>query len=155
MWRKLARTGWAARALLLTAAMLVLGLAMAPVAWLRDGPHGLLAEAIAGGLSLAGAALGLAAFAWFSRPDQVLQALAAGMLLRTFLPLAAAAGLYLAQPALAAAGLLVYLLVFYLPALAFETALVVLHVGSVVNAGSSAGQSRAGASRLECQHGRH
>lgn len=115
--------------MLLTASMLVLGLAMAPLAWQQAGPTGLLAEALAGALSLCGAALALAVFGRFSRPDQVVQALAGGMLLRTCLPLAVAAGLYLRQPQLADAGLLVYLIVFYMPALALETALVVAQAG--------------------------
>ncbi|HEY5316098.1 MAG TPA: hypothetical protein VIK18_26455 [Pirellulales bacterium] len=147
MWRKIVQLNGPRRALLLVALMLVLGLAMAPLAWHRSGSAGLLAEAVAGGLSLAGALVALAVFARFSRPDQVLYALAGGMLLRTALPLSAAAALYLSQPRLAEADLLLYLIAFYLPALALETVLIAAQAGGDQ-------RPRAGSSRLGCQHGR-
>jgi hypothetical protein len=147
MWRKIVQLSGPRRALLLTALMLVLGAAMAPLAWLRAGSVGLVAETVAGGLSLAGALAALAVFARFSRPDQVLYAVAGGMLLRTGLPLAIAALLYLSVPQLAEADLLLYLIVFYLPALALETVLIAAQAGGDQ-------QLRAGSNRLGCQHGR-
>ena len=135
------------RALLLAALTLVLGLAMAPLAWFRAGSTGLAAEAAAAGLSLVGALAALAVFARFSRPDQVMYALAGGMVLRTALPLFAAAALYSSQPRLAEADLLPYLIVFYLLALALETVLIAAQAGGDP-------QPRAGSSRLGCQHGR-
>lgn len=147
MWRTVVQLSNRRRALVLAAMMLALGLALAPVAWVRNGVDGLLAEALAGGLSLAGALAALAMFARFPRADQVLHAMAGGMLLRSALPLAAGTALYLSQPWLAKAGLLVYLVAFYLPALALETVL-------LVDLASKTSGTRAGADAREVAHGR-
>lgn len=90
-------------------------------AWAHSGGNGLWAAGAAAGLCLLGAWLALGCMAWFHNPQNVLPGVLLGMGFRSGLPLGCGLCLYLLYPPLAQAGLLYYLVVFYLPLLALGT----------------------------------
>ena len=111
----------------LTAQLGVLGLAVAavfavvgPLAWSGRGMAGLAAAAIAAAICLLGAALALVACHKLRDPKYGLQCMLIGTLLRMGIPLGAALAVQAQGGALAQAGLLVYLIVFYPVTLGLE-----------------------------------
>lgn len=109
-------------------ALLVLAVAMlygvvAPVAWLAAGSVAPIAAAVAAGACLAGAMVALMIVHVCRSPQLALYGLLLGMAARMGLPLAAALAFWQRGGALAEAGLLYYLLVFYPITLGLETLL--------------------------------
>jgi hypothetical protein len=113
----------AARAAALWVATLALGVLVAPVAGLLGGGAGIAASAVAGAACLAGATTALVLCDLLRGPHLALHGILLGMMVRMGLPLGCALIGHFAVPALANAGLLFYLLVFYPVTLAIETAL--------------------------------
>lgn len=109
-------------AVLLLAVAALYGLISPVVAYL-GGAVGLAAAAIAAGLCLLGAGLALGVCRLFRDPRHALHGVLIGMLLRMGIPLFSALAFLLQGGPLAKAGLLVYLLVFYLVTLSVQTAL--------------------------------
>ena len=117
------RRGLACQSAVLLAAALAVYAMVAPVAGSLGGWVGLAAAAVAAGLCLLGAELALVACRLLDNPKYVLCAMLVGMLLRMGIPLASALAIQFQGGALAKAGLLVYLVVFYPVTLFVETAL--------------------------------
>jgi hypothetical protein len=105
---------------LTVAALLVVVL---PLAWLVTGPAGLLAAPVAAGICLLGAVLALIVSHLLREPRVALYGMLFAMLFRMGIPLTFAVTVHLRGGALAEAGVLYYLLVFYPVTLAVETAL--------------------------------
>ncbi len=103
-----------------TALMLFLYAAIAPVAWWHDGVMGLLASGGAAAVCLIGAVGALIASDHFRGPACALHGLACSMAARTGLPLLLVLVLGLQQGSLVKAGAVYYVLVFYLVAMAVE-----------------------------------
>lgn len=122
-FRSLRRRGLAGQSAVLTAAVLVVYAAVSPVAGYIGGAMGMAAAAVAAGLCLAGAGLALVVCRLFRDPKRAFQGVLIGMFLRVGVPLLAALGIQAQGGGLAAAGLFVYLLVFYPVVLIVETAL--------------------------------
>jgi hypothetical protein len=127
-WNKLAVLSLPAQAGLTTALLCGLWIALAPVAYQIAGPMGLVAEALGAGLCLFGALLGLAIGAAFPGSAGVLKRMFFSMSTRTVLPLMVGVALHFKSPELARAGLIYYLLVFYMATLAIETTLLLAQV---------------------------
>ena len=113
--------GVAARAMILGAVVLAALAATAPVAIRLGGSVALAAAAMAAVLCLAGAAAALVIVDRLRTPNSALAALWIGMSVRTGVPLAIGMAIHLHGGPLAQAGLLWYLLLFYLIALAVGT----------------------------------
>ena len=111
----------AARATMLGAVVLAALAAAAPVAIRLGGFLALAAAAMAAVLCLAGAAVALGIVDRFRTPSNMLAALWIGMVIRTGVPFAVGMAIHLHDGPLAQAGLLWYLLLFYLIALAVGT----------------------------------
>jgi len=115
--------GVAVRVTMLGAAVLAAFAVAAPVAVRLGGSLALAAAAIAAVLCLAGSAVALVIVDRFRTPSGALAALWIGMIIRTGVPLAVGMAIHLHGGPLAQAGLLWYLLLFYLIALAVGTIL--------------------------------
>jgi hypothetical protein len=109
--------------------MLLSWLLAAPAAYLISGLPGLAAAAVAVSVVLFGALLAIVIASAFRGPSGAVYGLVLAMAARTFLPLVLGVVLHLGAPALAAAGMIYYLLVFYLAALACETVLALAKLG--------------------------
>ena len=120
---KLRRRGLALQAAVLTGAVLVAYLVVAPVAVAVGGSWGLAAAGVAAGLCLAPAGLALAACRRFRDPKNAWQGVLIGMLLRMGVPLFSALAIQFHGGSLAKAGVVVYLVVFYPVTLFVETVL--------------------------------
>jgi hypothetical protein len=120
---QLSRLGILAQAGLVAGVVVVAWLPIAAVAYAISGSAGVIAAAVAAGVCLIGAEFALIAMLPFGGPSAAMQFLAVGMLARTLIPLVAGVVLHLTVPFLAAAGMIFYLLVFYMIALATETVL--------------------------------
>src|SRR4051794_38071256 len=127
-WNKLAGLSLPAQAGLTSALMCGLWIALAPVAYQVSGAMGLVAEALGGGLCLFGALLGLAVGAAFPGSSGVLKRMFFAMLTRTVVPLMAGVALHLKSSDLARAGLIYYLLIFYMATLVIETTMLLAQV---------------------------
>jgi hypothetical protein len=125
---KLGRLGLLAQTALLIAVALLVWLATCPLAYWVSGTPGLLAAAVAAGICLLGAGLALGIAALFRGPAAAMHGMMLGMLARMVFPLLLGVTLYLKVPALAAAGLIYYLLVFYMATLAIDTLLLLARV---------------------------
>lgn len=112
------------------ASALVIGLwlVVAPVAYQISGPIGPRAAAAGAGVCLLGAWLALAIAALFPGPSGAMHRMLFSMLARTMIPLLLGVALHLNAPNLAAAGMIFYLLIFYLATLVFDTALLLAQV---------------------------
>ena len=112
------------------ASALVIGLWLfvAPVAYQFSGAIGPRAAAAGAGVCLLGAWLALAIAALFPGPSGALHRMLFSMLARTMIPLLLGVALHLNAPSLAAAGMIFYLLIFYLATLVFDTALLLAQV---------------------------
>ncbi len=119
-WRE---ASLAVRAAGLTIVVVLLYAAVAPVGWHLRGPTGLTAAAAAAGVCWLGATLALVVSHLLRGPSAALYGLLFGMALRMGVPMIAALILHVRRGALAEAGVLYYLLVFYPVTLGVETAL--------------------------------
>jgi hypothetical protein len=108
---------------MLGAIVLAVFAATAPVAIRLGGSVALAAAAIAAVLCLTGAAAALMIVDRFRTPSSALAALWVGMTVRTGVPFAVGMAIHLHGGPLAQAGLLWYLLLFYLTVLAVGTIL--------------------------------
>jgi len=113
--------GVAVRATILGVVVLAAFGATAPVAIRLGGPLALAAAAMAAVLCLAGATVALVIVDRFRTPSGALAALWVGMVIRTGVPFTVGMAIHLHGGPLAQAGLLWYLLLFYLIALAVGT----------------------------------
>ena len=113
----------AARGGLLGLAVLVFYVAVAPVAFFIGSMSGLWAAAVAAMVCLVGAAVALAISHLLRSPEHALYGVLFGMAARMCIPLASGLLLHLCGGALAEAGVLYYLLVFYPLTLGVETML--------------------------------
>jgi len=130
----LGKLSFVARQLLLVATMAVVALVIVPWAYLQAGWSGLVTALVAGGVCCVCSCVCLGLFEILRKRQQVLEAMLAGMILRMGLPLglcllARAAGQGVWKDTLfgemSRAGLIYYVLSFYLATLAAETLLVV------------------------------
>jgi hypothetical protein len=124
----LARLGFPAQAGLVAGVVVVACLAVAPVAYAISGSAGVIAAAVAALVCLIGALFALIAMLPFGGPSAAMYSLTVGMLARTIVPLVCGVVLHLRVPFLAGAGMIFYLLVFYMIALATETVLTVAKI---------------------------
>lgn len=116
------RFGFVARCVILISVTAVIYAAASYWGWTRDKEDGVIAASVAAGACLAGA-IGATIFtSWMHDPKRVMPGLAIGMAFRMGLPLLCGIFSRIAFPPLAEAGLLYYLVVFFLPLLALETA---------------------------------
>ena len=115
--------GLSGRVTVITAVMLLLYVASAPLAWWHSGGIGLLAAGTSATVCLIGRVGGLVASDHCRGPSRALHGLACSMAARTGLPLLLAIAMRFQDGALFKAGGVYYLLVFYLAALAVETPL--------------------------------
>jgi hypothetical protein len=121
---ELSSRGLAARGALLAAVVLAEYALVGPLAGVLGGLPGVAAAAAAAGLCLAGAGLALVvSHAFCGRPKYALYGVLLGMALRMGIPLGLGLTCHILGMALARAGLLYYLLVFYPVTLGVETAL--------------------------------
>ena len=89
---------------------------------------GLVASATAAGICLVGAALALAIAALLRGPSAAMYGWLLGMFARALLPLLLGVALHFKVPALADAGMIFYLLIFYLATLVTETLVMLAQV---------------------------
>ncbi len=124
----LARLGILAQAGLVAGVVVVAWLPVAPVAYAISGSTGVIAAAVAAGVCLVGAEFALIATLPFAGTSAAMYSLTVGMLARTLIPLVSGVVLHLRVPLLAGAGMIFYLLVFYMIALATETVLMIAKI---------------------------
>jgi hypothetical protein len=125
MWIYLGRLSFAARAGILGGCVALAWAATMPLAYWSAGAAGAQAASVAAGVCFAGTILALATTEMLSGPLRALYGVLLGMFARTGLPLVATLVIYFKVPALADAGLVVYLLVFYFLTLVVETVLAI------------------------------
>jgi hypothetical protein len=113
---------------MLAAAIIVAWTMVAPVAYEISGLPGLVAATAGAGACLLSAEFALVVGALFHGPLATLYRIAIGMVVRTMFPLVVCVALYLTVPVLAEAGIVFYLLFFYLTTLATETVLLIAQV---------------------------
>jgi hypothetical protein len=130
---KLERLSLPARLALLGAIVIAAYACIAPLAFSRSGNAGLIAAAVAAGVCLFGAAVGLGMASMFRTPQSAMYGVAMSMLARTALPLALGVTLQMNIASLADAGFVYYLLAFYGVALATETILSVAQLAGGSN----------------------
>lgn len=128
VWNRLGQLGLAAQAALVCACSLLLWLAAAPLADWLSGADGLWAAAAAAAATLVGGLVALVLASLFRGPTAAMQGMLVGMLARMVLPMAIGVALHLKVRALADAGMIFYLLVFYMATLALETALALARI---------------------------
>jgi hypothetical protein len=128
LWTKLARLSLAAQGALVSGAVAGVWVALAPAAYRVSGTGGLVASAAGAGVCLLGAHLALALSALFHGRSGHVTVLAPAMLARTLVPLVIGVVLHVQVPSLATSGMVFYLLVFYLVALATETVLLIAKI---------------------------
>ena len=128
IWNKLGRLGHPAQAGLVCAVVAFVWLLVAPVAYLVSGTAGPWAAAAAASVCLFGAGLALAIAALFRGPVAAMHGMVLGMLARMLFPLLLGVALHLKVPSLSEAGMVYYLLIFYMPTLAAETMLLLARV---------------------------
>jgi hypothetical protein len=130
-WSKLGRLGLAGHAGVVSGVVLAVWVMLAPVAYEISGVRGPLAAAVGAAVCLFGAELALAITSLFRATAVGMVALALGMLARMLLPLLLGAMLHLQMPSLAEAGMIYYVLIFYLATLATETTLSLARIPAV------------------------
>jgi hypothetical protein len=112
------------RLLLLAVGMLIGWLLVLPLAYSVGGATGTGAALVAVVLCLIGGELGLLIAAAFRGPAAAMHGLMLGLLARMAMPLLVGATLHVKVPALADAGMVFYLIAFYMVGLACETWLI-------------------------------
>ena len=131
IWSKLGRLGLAGHSGLVSGVVLVAWAVLAPVAYEISGTRGPIAAAAGAAVCLFGAELALAVGSLFRASAVAMAALAFGAFARMLLPLLLGVILHLQVPSLAEAGMIYYLLIFYLATLATETTLTLARIPSV------------------------
>lgn len=124
LWDGLGRLSLPARAALLGVWLIVVWAAIAPISLRMHEEMGFLAATLAAGICLVSAELALLIWEFLRAPALALYGVLVGMLVRMGLPLIIGGALHLANKPLADAGLLYYVLVFYLATLIVETVLI-------------------------------
>jgi peptidoglycan/LPS O-acetylase OafA/YrhL len=127
-WSRLGRLNLPAQAALLAAFVAIVWLMMAPIAYQVSALSGLIAAATGSLVCLLGAELALIIPSFFRGSSTAVYGMLIGMLARAFLPLLLGVVLHREVPALAAAGMVYYLLVCYLGTLTAETALMLAQI---------------------------
>ena len=117
----LRRQGVGTRTAVLAVVVLVVWAVVAGLAGRLSGAMAVAAASVAAGLCLAGALAALLTAHWLRDPKLVLHAVLAGMATRMGIPLATGLAIHFRGGALADAGVLYYLLVFYPVTLGVET----------------------------------
>ncbi|MGD9721736.1 MAG: hypothetical protein AB7O59_05385 [Pirellulales bacterium] len=128
VWDSLAHSGLVARLCLVSGLLALVWCLAASIAYSLAGSAGVVAASVAAAVCWLGGAVALLLTALARGPSMAMYGVALAMLSRTLLPLALGVSLHFAVPALAAAGLVYYLLVFYLVVLAAETLLAVAQI---------------------------
>jgi hypothetical protein len=128
IWIGIGRLGFPSRAALLGVTAFVIWTVSAFVGYEFAGSSGLIAATLAGVVCLVASELALVVLELFRDPKLALHGVVVGMMIRMGLPLLVGLFLQLNNEALANAGLLYYVLIFYLATLLVETALVVSHL---------------------------
>ncbi len=122
-WSKLGGLSRLAQAVLVSGALLVAWLFLAPLAAWLDGSAGLGAAGVGAAVCWLGAIVALLFTALLRGAGSFLPRLLMGMMARTMLPLLLGTLLHVRVGWLAAAGMIYYLLVFYMVSLTIETML--------------------------------
>lgn len=125
---RLARLGLVAQSLFVAAALSVAWLLVAPLAYGVSGLLGLKVALLAALLCWLGALFSLTISAFIRGGVSVMHRMALGMTARAMVPLVLGVGLHLKDVELAGAGLIFYVLVFYMVTLTADTALLVAQV---------------------------
>ena len=120
---RIGRLGALGRTAVLTASVTLLGFLLAPLAFRLSGWDGLAAVAVAAGLCWLGGELALLIGGLLVGPAAAMHAMVLGMLARMAVPLLGGAVLHLSSPLLSSAGMVFYLLAFYMLTLVVEAAL--------------------------------
>jgi hypothetical protein len=136
MRSRLAALGLPAQAAWASALVFGLWLLIAPVAYQISGAVGPRAAAAGAGVCLLGGWLALVIAALFPGPSGAMHRMLFSMLARTMVPLLLGVVLHLKAPSMAAAGMIFYLLIFYLATLVFDTALLLAQVADSQTASS-------------------
>jgi hypothetical protein len=124
----LGQLGLLAQAVALCALLALLWCLLAPLAYGLSGANGLWAAAVGAAATLSGGLVALALISLCQGPQAALASMLLGMMARMVLPLAIGVALTLKVTWLADAGMIFYLLVFYLVTLALETAITLAKV---------------------------
>jgi hypothetical protein len=125
---KLAGLGLVSQSALIGCALVVAWLLLAPLAMRLNGSDGLRAAAIAAVCCWLGAQFSLLIAAMIRGGATLMTRIWLGMIARAMFPLVVGTALHLRDPQLAAAGLIFYVLVFYMVTLAADTALLLSQV---------------------------
>ncbi len=125
---RLARLGLVAQSMFIAAALAGAFLLLAPLAYGVSGLFGLKVALLAALLCWMGALFSLSISALIRGGVSVMNRLALGMTARAMVPLVLGVGLHMKHADLAGAGLIFYVLVFYMVTLAADTALLVSQV---------------------------
>ncbi len=125
---RLAGLGLVAQSAVIAGALVLAWLLVAPLAASLSGTLGLRAALVAAVACYAGAQFSLLISALLRGGATIMNRLVMGMIARAMFPMVLGAGLHLRDPELADAGLILYVLVFYLVTLAADTALLVAQV---------------------------
>jgi hypothetical protein len=128
MRTRLAALSLPAQAAWASALVIGLWLVVAPISYQISGAIGPWAAAAGASVCLLGAGLALAIAALFPGPSGAMHRMLFSMLARTMIPLLLGVALHLNAPSLAAAGMIFYMLIFYLATLVFDTALLLAQV---------------------------
>jgi hypothetical protein len=124
----LARLGLVAQSLFVAAALAGALLLLAPLAYAISGPFGLQVELLAALLCWMGALFSLSISAFIRGGVSVMNRMVLGMTARAMMPLVLGVGLHMKDASLAGAGLIFYVLVFYMVTLTADTALLLSQV---------------------------
>lgn len=134
VWCRLASLRLSGRIVALAAIALAICLFSLPLAYAVSGVPGLVAACTAALVCLVGGEAGLLIANCFRGPAAGMNGALAAMMVRMAIPLVAGVALHLASPMLAAAGMIFYLIGFYMVDLAAETVLLVASLGDSATA---------------------
>jgi len=137
IWNRLGHWNLAAQGGLLCATLLLVAAILAPIAYSLAAVDGLWAVAVALAATLAGGLIALLLAALVRGPAAPMYGMLVGMMARMTVPMAIGVTLQLKVEWLADAGMIFYLLVFYLATLALETALLLGRLQGVAPADQS------------------
>lgn len=124
---RLKSLGPVAQSAFIALALLVVWLAVAPLAYGVSGMPGLQVSLLAALICWLGAQFSLLISLLIRGDEVIFQRLVLGMTARAMVPLVLGTGLQLKNAQLASAGLIFYVLVFYMVTLAADTALLLSH----------------------------
>lgn len=134
---KLAGLGLMGQTGVVSATVLCVWLVVAPLAYQVSAVPGLVASATGAAICLSGAALALLIAAVLQGPGTAMHRMVLGMFARTMLPLLAAVALHFKVPSLAQAGMIFYVLVFYMATLTAETVVALAQIPRSPNSGKA------------------